>query len=266
VYHNFSTFAAIQKALKMALAEEFESQGNWLFKYRSWLPLVLLIAGAGVYSFTELNPEFSFSKGTDIELRYEYLCLAVGILGLMIRVFTVGFTPRNTSGRNVHGQVADVVNTKGIYATVRHPLYLGNYFMWLAPAMLPGHTWFIVAFTLAYWLYYERIMFAEEQFLRKKFGNRYTDWAAKVPAFIPNPFLYKKSEASFNYIKVIRNEKNGIVAIFFIFAAFEWLGAYLSDEHYFNNFFLYGLMASLAYYVVVKVLIKTTKILEEPKD
>lgn len=249
----------------MALAEEFESQGNWLFKYRSWLPLILLVGGAWVYSYTELNPVYSFSKNTQIELRYEYVCLAVSLLGLMIRVFTVGFTPRNTSGRNVHGQVADVVNTKGIYSTVRHPLYLGNYFMWLGPAMLPGHAWFIAAFTLAYWLYYERIMFAEEQFLRKKFGERYTGWAAKVPAFIPNPFKYNASDATFNWVKVIRNEKNGIVATFFIFAAFEWLGAYISDENYFNLFFFYGFVASMAYYVVVKVLIKTTKVLEEPK-
>jgi hypothetical protein len=29
-------------------------------------------------------------------------------------------------------------------------------------------------------------MFAEEQFLRKKFGALYTDWAAKTPAFIPS--------------------------------------------------------------------------------
>ena len=33
----------------MALKEEMESQGNYLFKYRSYLPIILLIIGLFVY-------------------------------------------------------------------------------------------------------------------------------------------------------------------------------------------------------------------------
>jgi hypothetical protein len=29
----------------MALVHELERSGNWLFKHRSWLPVVLIIAG-----------------------------------------------------------------------------------------------------------------------------------------------------------------------------------------------------------------------------
>jgi protein-S-isoprenylcysteine O-methyltransferase Ste14 len=247
----------------MALIEEFESRGNWLFKYRSWLPLALLAGGVVMFSFTELNPRASFSKGTSFETLYEYFCLSVCFFGLFIRVYTVGYTPKNTSGRNVHGQVADVLNTKGIYSLVRHPLYLGNFFMWLGPAMLTGHAWFIVVFCLAYWLYYERIMFAEEQFLRKQFGTLYTDWAANLPAFWPKLSGFKSAEGAFNWVKVIRNEKNGLLAVFAIFVIFEILDLWLDQKSSPNWFFIGGLAFSIFYYLVVKFLIKKTNVLQD---
>jgi len=33
----------------MALQEELEKQGNWLFRYRGVLPLILIVAGITVY-------------------------------------------------------------------------------------------------------------------------------------------------------------------------------------------------------------------------
>jgi len=41
----------------MALQEELESQGNWLFRYRSFLPLLILVAGWGMYLRRVLHPE-----------------------------------------------------------------------------------------------------------------------------------------------------------------------------------------------------------------
>ncbi len=99
---------------------------------------------------------------------------------------TVGFAPKNTSGRNTAaGQMADELNVTGIYSIVRHPLYVGNFFMWLGPVLFLRSVWFTIVFCLVYWLYYERIMFAEEQFLRRKFGDAYDKWSEKVKAFIP---------------------------------------------------------------------------------
>lgn len=36
----------------MALLEDFESKGNWLFRYRSFLPLSILSIGLLVHFFT----------------------------------------------------------------------------------------------------------------------------------------------------------------------------------------------------------------------
>ena len=74
----------------------------------------------------------------------------------------------NTSGRNTsEGQVADTINQTGMYSMVRHPLYVGNFIMWLGIALFTASIWFVLLFIAVYWLYYERIMYAEEQFMRR---------------------------------------------------------------------------------------------------
>lgn len=115
----------------MALQESFAKSGNFLFKKRSFLPLLILIPGMAW--FVWLN----FQKTTITGWWLDLIFLCIGFIGLTIRILTVGFTPKGTSGRNTsEGQVAEVVNTTGIYSVVRHPLYLGNFFMWLAPCLM----------------------------------------------------------------------------------------------------------------------------------
>ncbi|NLL27934.1 MAG: DUF1295 domain-containing protein [Bacteroidales bacterium] len=41
------------------------------------------------------------------------------------------FIPKGISGKNTEKQIADFLNTKGMYSIVRHPLYLGDFLMWL---------------------------------------------------------------------------------------------------------------------------------------
>ena len=52
-------------------------------------------------------------------------------MGFLFRAWAIGTTPAGTSGRNTKEQVAEVLNSTGIYSIVRHPLYVGNYFMWI---------------------------------------------------------------------------------------------------------------------------------------
>ena len=177
----------------MALQESIEKQGNWLFKYRSFLPLIILIPGLSWFIYKTL--ELNCVNHWWIDLIF----LLIGFVGLGIRILTVGFAPKGTSGRNTTaGQIADTLNISGIYSVVRHPLYLGNFFMWLAPVLMIMDLWFTLFFCAFYWIYYERIMFAEEGFLRKKFGDQYLLWAERTPAFIPKLKNFRKSDLTFS--------------------------------------------------------------------
>lgn len=252
---------AVSKFYFMALLEEFESQGNFLFRYRTYLPLIVLVLALANYVI-----QITHNTYNDLGQNYWYFSLAVGLLGLLIRIYTVGHTPENTSGRNTAaGQVADQVNQTGIYSLVRHPLYLGNFLMWLAVIMLTANVGLIVAFTLAYWLYYERIMFAEEQFLRKKFGEHYTQWAANVPAFIPKLSGFKTPKYPFSIKKVLKKEKNGVAALFGLFFVFDYLGPLVkSDITQINyNFWFWGFVISVVAYIILKLIKSNTKILDE---
>jgi protein-S-isoprenylcysteine O-methyltransferase Ste14 len=191
----------------MALQEEMEIQGNWLFKRRGSLPLIIIAIGLAVYLVNKYFSKSIFLNDDQYEKWYEVSCLLVSLLGQCIRIFTIGFSQTHTSGRNTASQLAESINTKGIYSIVRHPLYLGNFFMWLGVAMLTADFWFIVSFVLVYAIYYERIMFAEEQFLRKKFGDVYLEWASKTPAFFPAFNKFQKDKRRFSWRKIFRHEK-----------------------------------------------------------
>ena len=247
----------------MALQEELEEQGVWLFRYRGILPVFILLIGTAMFIRTKIYPETFFLEDTPYETYYQMFCLLISLLGLWIRVYTVGHTPRNTSGRNVKEQLADTLNTTGIYSTVRHPLYLGNFFMWLGPALLTGNLWFIVAFCLFYWIYYERIMFAEEQFLRRKFGEAYDKWSEKVSSIIPWSFNFIPSRLSFSLRNVLKREYNSFINIFAIFTIMDFFRNYfLSERIYLTGMWIYLMVASFVIWIVVRTIHKQTKWLE----
>lgn len=245
----------------MALIEEFDKSGNWLFRYRSYLPIVLYILAAFVILTESDNHLPMFS------LTWAWICIGIALFGQLIRAITVGFTPKGTSGRNTkEGQVAEVLNTKGIYSTVRHPLYLGNFFMWLGIIIYVGNWWFTLVCSLLFWIYYERIMFAEEFFLRKKFGQTYINWSEKTPPFIPNLSGWESAGWNFSMRNVLKREYNGFFAIFLSFALLDVLKNYVHFgftgwKNLITPFWLYALIVSFVIFIVLRSLKKYTKVL-----
>ena len=212
----------------MALVNELEKQGNFLFRYRGQFPVFLFILSVPFLYLTDI-------KSLSPSLKETYRCSAVilSFLGFFIRSITVGTTPKGTSGRNTKEQKAYVLNTSGIYSTVRHPLYLGNYFMWIGIVVFPYNLYLIAIVSLLYWIYYERIMYAEERFLERKFGEDYVIWASSLPAFFPNLKLYKSSIIPFSFKSVLRREYSGVLATVIGFIFVELIRGYFSNGEWF---------------------------------
>ena len=203
----------------MALKEEFESTGGWLFRWRSYLPLGMI----GIFLLALRGYEYPGHSEYLDEL-WEVSCLIVSFLGLGIRAFTVGHAPRGTSGRNTREQVADTLNTSGAYSVVRNPLYLGNFFMGLGIALFAHLWWLALIYMLVFWIYYERIIFAEEAYLRNKFGDEYLSWAGATPAFFPKFSNYRKPDLPFSVRNVLKREYNGFFAVILVMFVLEAVG------------------------------------------
>lgn len=198
------------------------------------------------------------------DMRDELLFLGVSLFGQVIRILTVGFAPKNTSGRNtINGQLADELNVTGIYSLLRHPLYLGNLFMWLGPVLFLRSVWFILIFGLLYWLYYERIMFAEEQFLRRKFGDIYDKWSENVSSFIPYSLKYIPPGLPFSVRNVLKREYNSFFNIFVIFTLLDLFRNYfLSGRIYLTKMWIYLFLSALFVWIVIRTIHKHTRWLE----
>ncbi|MDA0728787.1 MAG: isoprenylcysteine carboxylmethyltransferase family protein [Bacteroidetes bacterium] len=196
------------------LIHELPRRGNSLFRWRSFIPLILVPPAM----WMAWDAPFWADSW-----EWQATCWGLGFLGVAIRAKTIGHVPPGTSGRNTsEGQVAETLNTRGMYSLVRHPLYLGNFFMWMALVMATGRMGFALVVALLYMMYYVRIAMAEEAFLAGKFGQKYRDWAATVPAFVPKFWGRPQSRWSsagnaFSLRHVIKREYNGVFALVFGF-------------------------------------------------
>jgi len=198
----------------MALREELEKQGSWLFKNRSYLPLLVIpLVLVALRSSERLERAF----GDSVEAWWGFFSLGISFLGLSIRCIVAGYAPRGTSGRNTKSQVAEVLNTAGMYSIVRNPLYLGNFVIILGVTLFLQVWWFALIVWAGFWFYYERIILAEENFLRNKFGDSFLKWADKTPVFFPDFKDWNKPDLPFSFKTVLRREFStffGIIATF----------------------------------------------------
>ncbi|MDM4015108.1 methyltransferase family protein [Roseiconus lacunae] len=234
----------------MPLIEDFERTGSWLFRWRSYLPFVflpLIVIAVLRYPAIESNPNLHFA--------WSIFSLSVSLVGLFVRCHTVGHAAEGTSGRNTHTQLAESLNTSGFYSVVRHPLYLGNFLIALGIVLLSASPWLIVFYAMAFTLYYERIMFVEEIFLRRKFGRKFMEWANRTPAFVPKLRQWRSAEQPIDFPKVIRAESVAVAVIALTFPTLEFAMHYAQEGNVEIETSWYVLLASgILTYIVARVM------------
>jgi protein-S-isoprenylcysteine O-methyltransferase Ste14 len=245
----------------VALREEFETSGRWLFRWRGYVPLALFVPVVAGFSSISI-----VGVGQHVDAIWETFCVAVSLVGLGVRIATIGRAPGGTSGRRtVGGPSASALNTTGFYSAVRHPLYLGNYFQWLGVAMVPRNAWVVVTVSLVFWIYYERIMFAEEEYLRRAFGDEFEAWAAATPAFIPDFARWSPATLPFCWRTAIHREHSGAFALVAAFAFVSVLENALEARRLMvEPFWFTALVLAAITYATVRLVARRTNLLRVP--
>ena len=188
----------------MRLSEHLVDSGDMLFRWRSYVPLVLLPL---------LLLPMWLAPHPPVSLWWKLVAAGVALAGEALRFVASGLAPEGTSERSTTGPRAAVLNTSGIYSVVRHPLYIANTLTMVGLAMFPGRWALPVIVLLASVLYYERIAMREEAFLDSQFGTSFRDFTNRVPAVIPRFSNYTPSTRAFSLMRALEREFNGILAI-----------------------------------------------------
>lgn len=238
--------------------------GAFLFRWRSYAPLLLLFPGFLALSTYGVYYESNFEQAEDA---FTLACFLVSMLGLAVRWVTVGFVPQGTSGRNTRAQRAHTLNTTGMYSVVRNPLYLGNFLAILGIVLAAKAWWFPLLTIAAYWVFIAHVIAAEEAYLLEKFGQDYASWRDRTPAFLPNPRLWQAPELEFSLKTVLRREPHGLMAVCSAFFVIEFLLdvvlehepliAWLADDWMWVGLFAVGTVV----FVTLRTLKKHTQLL-----
>jgi protein-S-isoprenylcysteine O-methyltransferase Ste14 len=155
-------------------------------------------------------------------LVFEWAAIAVGLAGLALRCATVLFAPDGSSSRDTHRLRATGLNTTGTYSIVRHPLYLGAGMLWFGAVLSTRVWWLTAVVALLYWVYIERIMLGEEEYLASTFGDEFSAWAAATPTFIPRWSGWRRPMGSLQWKRVL-SEHNALLALASSVTLFEFL-------------------------------------------
>jgi protein-S-isoprenylcysteine O-methyltransferase Ste14 len=204
---------------------------------------------------------------------WEIWCLVLSFAGLGIRMLASGQTPEPRSRSNNFVRV-ESLNTTGIFSVVRHPRPVGDYFIGLGVVLIPFVWWMPVAYSLIFYWYYSRIIAAEDNRLRREFGERFIQWAVATPALIPrfwrrpapprSPF-WPSATYGFSFRTALKFEYAGIFLVIALHSSVEWLEHLILDRRVMLELFWIVLaLVGLAACLLVRYLAKHTRVLNVP--
>ena len=187
------------------------SLGRVLFKFRSVTPLPVLSLLAWLLWRSRAVPG---PGGAQLDDLLDVAGLTLCIFGQALRFYVTGWAIDGTSGQTDRLE-AVVLNTRGPYAWVRNPLYVGNFFLVLGLLCVANDP-FVTAIGLGFfcWQYFF-IIRAEEDFLRGRFAHAFEDYCVKVPRWIPRltpAFTGSLRTGAFDWRRALKKEHNPAAA------------------------------------------------------
>jgi protein-S-isoprenylcysteine O-methyltransferase Ste14 len=210
--------------------------GNLIFHHRNWLfpifYLLLFIPSPEILG----NPMLALGIG-----------LAISALGQLIRNLTIGlvYIIRGGKDRQIH---ANELYTKGMMAHCRNPLYVGNVLVLLGLGIAANSLLFLVIIFPIFFLFYEGIIRAEENYLEGRFGESYLAYKKQVNRWLPNLSGLSNtfSTMQFKWARVIVAEYNPM---------YLWMtaGVLLAMKHYITHPESYNFEAALPVFIGILV-------------
>jgi protein-S-isoprenylcysteine O-methyltransferase Ste14 len=164
-----------------------------IFDVKKWTGRMLIASAFAVAALVLADPR-----------QYPYLmipglcCIA---LGQFVRLWGTGHLHKNK-----------VLATGGPYSFVRHPLYVGTFLIIVGLALLSG-SWVVFGIllpvgVLVFLFYYApRKERRESLRLHKAFGEKFDNYHAAVPGFIPRLTPYQDREGRFAFDGIIENRE-----------------------------------------------------------
>ena len=177
--------------------------GQFFFKYRSYTPIPFVI------------PLLLYGRPTILTLITGFL---IAMAGELLRFWGVSYAGGETRTRKVG---AGNLVTQGPFAYLRNPLYTGNILIYFGISIMANSLFpYLQIIGLIYfYIQYYYIIKEEEEFLRSKYKEKYTDYYNSVSKFIPKTSPYapeKQSKQKQNLKEAYKSEKRTFQGFSFI--------------------------------------------------
>ena len=118
-------------------------------------------------------------------------------LGALLRLWASG-----------HIDKGRALATEGPYAFTRNPLYLGSFLMALGVLLAGQGYWLLLPFGSFFLSLYYPVMKKEEEELLLAYGERFLEYSARVPLFLPGAPAASANTSSFLWSRVLRNREH----------------------------------------------------------
>ena len=229
--------------------------GNFFFRYRNSLAPILYI---GLFIPT--------AAANDSYYILAIIGMLIVLTGKAIRMTTIGLVYIVRGGSNGSIFASGLVKT-GIFAHCRNPMYLGNILIMTGLFIMADTVlvFFIVPLVI---FFYQAVVMAEEDFLRRQFGHEYEEYTSNVNCWIPRMKGINRSFESmtFNWRRVVLKEFNTTFIVLLGVLLVFMKNMYKTDKKLFYDCFPYSIaifIILIVVYLAILYLKKSKKLREK---
>ncbi|WP_104666335.1 methyltransferase family protein [Ensifer adhaerens] len=191
--------------------------GNFLFRFRNQL-----FPAAIVVLFLLMPPAALVLDNPVLTLAKDAAAILIILAGLALRATVVGYKYIQRGGLKKKVYAKDLV-TEGMFGVCRNPLYVGNMLLYTGIFLLHGNPLLIVAGVSLFAFMYQCIVYAEEAFLLRTFGEAYRAYCRDVPRWMLRLSNFSQSTEgmTFNIRRVVGKDYSTVSAAMIAILATE---------------------------------------------